>query len=217
MKEARKRVAVPDDPSRYLRCMEEVQDRLRLVKSVTSRKLSTGREFADAEFVFLQLRKVLELIAFASLTANKETYSAAHAKFATHWNAKWMLADLEKVNPEFYPMPVGKPQEQADGIKHFPVVSGEFLAKDDFILLYDKCGEVLHARNPFTDKSSTIDVLYPVTQWLSRIQTLLEIHVMHLLGGNKWVIFLPEDGEIHLLPATPVQHRRSWPAKERKP
>ena len=53
----------------------------------------------------------------------------------------------------------------------------------------------------FTDKSSTIDVLYPVTQWLARIQTPLEIHVMHLVGGNKWVIFLPEDGEIHLLPA----------------
>ena len=183
--------------------MEEVRDRLKLVKSVTSRRLTTGRDFADAEFVFVQLRKILELIAFASLTANKEKYSAAHAKFATHWNAKRMLADLEKVNPDFYPMPLGKPQLQADGTKHFPAVSGKFLAKDDFILLYDKCGEILHARNPFTDKPPTIDVLYPVTEWLSLIHKLLDIHLMHLVGGNKWVIFIPDEGEIHLLSAEP--------------
>jgi hypothetical protein len=192
-----------DDTSRYLRCMEEVRDRLKLVKSVTSRQLTTGREFADVELVFVQLRKILELIAFASLTANKEKYSAAHARFATHWNAKRMLADLEKVNSDFYPMPLGKPQLQADGIKHFPEVSGKFLTKDEFILLYDRCGEILHARNPFTDKPPTIDVLYPVTQWVSLIHTLLDIHLMHLVGGNKWVIFIPDEGEIHLLSAEP--------------
>src|SRR2546427_9191534 len=213
MKEARKRVAVPDDPSRYLRCMEEVRDRLSLVKSVTSRKLSTGREFADAEFVFLQLRKVLELIAFASLTANKEQYSAAHAKFATHWNAKRMLADLEKVNPDFYPTPSAPPVVQPDKTKHVPAIAGGFLTKDDFVLLYDKCGEILHARNPFTDKPLTVNVLYPVTEWVSRIRTLLDLHLMHLHGGNKWIVQVPKEGEIHIWLAKPYT---SWPAKERK-
>src|ERR1700731_738919 len=70
---------------------------------------STGFEAIDKELVFLQLRKILELLAFASLTANREKYAAAHKKFATFWRAKDMLQDLEKVNPDFYPRPVQPP------------------------------------------------------------------------------------------------------------
>ena len=83
-----------EDTSRYLQCMQEVRERLKLIELVTERKLTTGREFSDVEFVFLQLRKILELIAFASLTANKEKYSAVHAKFATHWKAKEYACSL---------------------------------------------------------------------------------------------------------------------------
>src|SRR5438477_12450715 len=120
-----------DDTSRYIRGMEEVRERLKLIELVTERKLTTGREFSDVEFVFLQLRKILELIAFASLTANKEKYSAVHAKFAEHWNAKWMLADLEKINPDFYPAPSTPPVLQPDETKYLPAIKGGFLTKDD--------------------------------------------------------------------------------------
>ena len=86
--------------------MEEVRDRINLVRSVGEHNITTGREVFDVELVFVQLRKVLELIAFASLTANKDKYCAAHANFATHWRAKSMLEELEKINPDFYPMPI---------------------------------------------------------------------------------------------------------------
>src|SRR3989442_14231436 len=126
-----------EDTSRYIKCMQEVRARLKLIESVTAKQLTTGQPFSDVEFVFLQLRKILELIAFASLSANKEQYSAAHAKFATHWNAKRMLADLEKVNPDFYPTPsappVIYPTPSAIQMKHVPAIADGFLTKDDFI------------------------------------------------------------------------------------
>ena len=202
-----------EDTSRYLQCMQEVRERLKLIELVTEKKLTTGREFSDVEFVFLQLRKILQLIAFASLTANREKYSAVHAKFASHWKAKDMLAALEKINPDFYPSPSTPPVLQPDETKYLDTIKEGFLTKDDFKFLYDKCAEILHARNPFTDKSLTVDVLYPVTLWVSRIHKLLDLHVMHLLDGKKWVVEIPKEGNIHLWPAKVYT---SWPAKKRK-
>jgi hypothetical protein len=47
------------------------------------------------ESVGLQMRKVMELIAFGSMVANKDTYSVAHEHFAKHWNARLLLRGLE--------------------------------------------------------------------------------------------------------------------------
>jgi hypothetical protein len=55
----------------YCTCMEEVNLRIGLVRSVVARSNTTGREDFDAELVFVRLRKTLEMIAFASLSANK--------------------------------------------------------------------------------------------------------------------------------------------------
>ena len=73
-------------------------------------RVTTGDETFNIELVFVQLRKTLELIAFASLTTNKQKYSAAYANFATHWRVKDTLKALEKINPDFYPVPLKPPQ-----------------------------------------------------------------------------------------------------------
>src|ERR1700694_3086237 len=111
-----------DDTILYINCMEEVRDRINLVTTIVAHTVTTGREVFDIELVFLQLRKVLELVAFASLTANKEKYSLAHAEFTEHWKAKRMLQELAKINPDFYPIPVAPPVLQPDGIRHLALI-----------------------------------------------------------------------------------------------
>jgi hypothetical protein len=193
------------DTKLYLKCMWEARDRISLISSVVARQITIGRDDFAAELIFLQFRKVLELIAFASLTANRVKYSAAHARFAEHWRAKDMLKELAKVNPDFYPMPLKPPVLQEDGIKHFPAVTEGFLTKDDFEVLYGHAGDILHARNPFTSKSLTVNIGYTVPQWVSRIQTLLRWHVMHLVDGKKWIVEVPVgEGQIHVIPAQPT-------------
>jgi hypothetical protein len=194
-----------DDTQLYIKCMEEVRDRINLASTVGAHKITTGSEVFDMELIFVQLRKTLELIAFASLTANKEKYSAAHEKFASHWKAKLMLQELAKINPEFYPMPIGRPQLQANGVKHCPAVTDPFLTKDDLELLYDKTSDILHARNPFTDKGLTVNIKYSVKDWVARIQVLLGLHVMHLVDGRKWIVEVPKEGPIRLWAAEPFE------------
>lgn len=75
----------------------------------------------------------LELIAFGSLVANKDSYSAAYAKFAEHWNARLMLRDVERVNPDFYPRPVIEaPSTDPRAIHNLQDRGSDYLTKDEF-------------------------------------------------------------------------------------
>src|SRR5687767_4269598 len=89
----------------YCNCLQSAKKRLELIEAITSGRLRIDNESIDAEFACLQLRKSLELIAFASIAAHKGVYSQAHADFASHWNAKRLMGKLEKLHPDFYPTP----------------------------------------------------------------------------------------------------------------
>ncbi len=189
----------------YMHCMEEVRMRLKLIKSIGAHKVATGNDMFDIELVFVQFRKALEVVAFGSLIANKDKYAANHARFAEHWKARLMLQELEKINPDFYPMPIGKPILQKNGTKHCPLVTDGFLTRDDFELLYGKASGFLHCRNPFTAKGPVEQIKYTPKQWVERIEVLLALHVMHLDDGSKWVIEVPEEAPVHLVTAAPYQ------------
>jgi hypothetical protein len=193
-----------DDTKLYINCMEEARLRVNFVKELPARNGSTSFQAIDQELVFLQLRKILELIAFASLTANKAKYNAAYKKLTTVWNAKELLRNLEKINPEFYPLPVQHPQVQPDGTKHCAAVD-EFLTKDDFVSLYDVASTFLHVGNPFSTAKPVITMRYNVRQWLERIQALLKLHVVRLVDGNLWIVQIPEQGPVKMWLAEPRQ------------
>jgi hypothetical protein len=190
--------------TQYCNCMEEVKHRVGLVRSLLTGSVSTVYPAFDREMVFLQFRKILELVAFASLTANKDVYSAAYATFATHWNAERVLRDLEKVNADFYPLALEPYTPSTDGIKRFPRAADGFLTKEEFVLLYDICAKLLHARNPFSFEDPVIQLGYSAEQWVSRIQKLLSIHTISLVSGNRWVIFIPKEGKIQGCAASPM-------------
>ena len=74
------------------------------------------------ELVFVQFRKILELIAFGSLTANREVYEKVRADSQNDWNAKRLLDKLARVNSELYPVPLMPPTTGADGKGHIEKV-----------------------------------------------------------------------------------------------
>jgi len=160
-------------------------------------------DFARNELIFLQLRKSLELIAFASLAANKDAYAAVFPTFAEDWKAKRILEKIEKINPDFYPMALNPPEEIAPGRKYFSRPDSGFMTKDEFLTLYQIASEVLHTRNPFTGKDPTINIKYSFPEWVARIQRLLAWHRIGLASGTMWVVCIPDTGEVELWPAAP--------------
>ena len=148
------------------------------------------------ESVYLQFRKILELIAMASLIANKDVYSQQYANFARHWNARKMLKALEHLNPEFYPKPL---TEENGGAELVDKEDG-FLTRDDFVKLYKACRAILHTDNPYGEQTDYDDCLSQISRWRELITGLLNNHKIHPLNDpNIYVIHMQDarDNKVH--------------------
>lgn len=147
----------------------------------------------------MHLRKLLEQIAFASLSAHKQAYAKVHNDFETHWNPKRLLTKLEKIHPDYYPKPVAFANEDSRGVKHFADVAEGFLSKSDFVFLYDKCSAVLHTWNPFRTDARVVDFEHSIQEWVRRIQRLLNEHWIRLVGTDDvWLVQMSApDGKVH--------------------
>jgi hypothetical protein len=192
----------------YCNCMEDVKRRLAIIRAIVSGHSPLGREDFDGEVACLHLRKSLELIAFSSLSAHRDAYAQVHNDFATHWNAKRLLAKLEKVHPDFYPKPVEFSQSDQTGVKHLADVKEGFLTRDEFVFLYDKCSEVIHARNPFKAGPPVVRFERSISDWVVRIQRLLDVHWIRLVESTDvWVVQMhqPVGGKVHAYYAQSVQ------------
>lgn len=197
----------------YANYMAAIRDRINKVQTILAGRMCTGDKDLDAELIFTQFRKVVEGIAFALLAANKVPYSAKHTKnkdnLTTAWKAKDLLKRIEEINPDFYPIPILEPLIYSPDFKHFERVQDGFLTREDFVLLYQGSSEVMHERNPYSNRPPVIDVKYTVQEWVSRIQKLLTLHAVLVPSGDVWLAQIPGQGNVHVYlglatpPATP--------------
>ncbi|MCC6291226.1 MAG: hypothetical protein IT164_01135 [Bryobacterales bacterium] len=184
----------------YANCIARLRNRLNVIDDVLSGKLPIPHQGVLAEVIFIQFRKSLEELAFASLSANEDEYSKMHAKFSVHWRANDMLTELEKVNPGFYPVAVEAPKETPRGLKHVGRLADGFMTREEFAKLYKYSSEVLHTRNPYKEGDPTISIGYTVEEWLARFRKLLRWHFMTLVNHNAVLCTMPDQGLIHVYP-----------------
>ncbi|MGD0137392.1 MAG: hypothetical protein ABSD28_00825 [Tepidisphaeraceae bacterium] len=191
-------ISMPEpDIIKYCNLMAEIKHRIAVINAFKSGVASALFKASTIESAYLQFRKILELIALGSLVANKNEFSKVYAEFATCWNAQYLLKDIERVNPDFYPRPIvelpaGKPgvkrdlQDKKDG----------FLTKAEFLKLYEKCGAIMHAGNPY---GSQVDYGYyegNIQGWFDRIIGLLNSHTIKLVNDpNLYLIHMQEPGD----------------------
>ncbi len=197
-------MATTDDKTTYCACMDEVNRRLGILVALTRGTVSLGDDSADGEVACIQLRKVLELIAFASLSVNREQYAAAQPKYMHEWRAKQILKNIETVHPDFYPAPV-VPQKVGQNRWHFERPTGGFLTREDFVFLYDRSCDGLHESNPFSGRPRIVDFERPIAQWVARIEGLLSHHLIRRLDQREVLLVQlnGDDGKAHVLTAAP--------------
>src|SRR5437868_15459887 len=87
----------------YCTLMEEVKLRTKVINAFLEGNAGAVYKATNIESIYLQLRKIVELIAFGSLVANREALSQLYTEFSKLWNARRLLEDIERVNPGFYP------------------------------------------------------------------------------------------------------------------
>lgn len=175
--------------------MEEVKKRTLAINGILSGKYSTPFKATNIEFMYLQLRKILELIALGSLVANKSEFEKRKIKFEKFWNLKFIIKDIERLNKDFYPKPIKEvPSLKPNTKRDLVDISEGFLTKEEFVKVYERCGKILHANNPFGSKANLDVYEKQITSWMGKIEILLNSHIIKLLDDdNLYLIHMKEE------------------------
>lgn len=203
--------------TKYCNLLEELKLRMKAVQDIVNGKVSIasfGHPYFADDFVFLQIRKILEIVAFGSMSSNIELYRKTYEKYATHWRAKDILQKLERINKDFYPLPLKpsneRPARDSAKLNNAYVlenVRSGFLTKDEFEFLYDCSSRVIHSPNPYKE-ARKIDLRMSVDDWMHRIASLLWFHQMKLAQTDViWFVYLlhPEHGRSHAVLTTSLE------------
>ncbi len=186
---------VDKDLELYCTLMMEVKVRIQTVTNILRERATTAYPPMTIEFVCLQIRKILELISMGSLVINRNEFEVIGKKYEGYWNAKLILNDIERFNPEFYPIPVSEVPPTIPGAeKDLQTKITGFLTRDNFEKVYEKCGKMMHAYNPFGSKYDFDYYRNKVAEWHNLIIGLLNSHLIHLKGiDGYYLIHLMED------------------------
>jgi hypothetical protein len=159
-----------EDMDRYCKCMEEIKRRVEAVNAILQERCTTGYQATNIEFMCLQIRGILELIALGSLVTDEEEYKKRSKELANNpWNAKVILREIERINPKFYPVPKNQVIDPQSGkLKGLTDIAEEYLTREDFPVVYNKCSDAIHS-HPFFKEALIIN------RW----------NVIFLLGSQK--------------------------------
>lgn len=138
--------------------MVDVKRRFRAIQRILGAKKprTLSAEFDD-EFMWLQLRRIVELVAYSAIAADEERYAALrqeqdkNADYRVDGKPAKVLKHLAQISPHFLPKSVGKMVVQPDGVKHFEP-GPEVGVLERFLDIHDTAGQHLHAINPFNEE-----------------------------------------------------------------
>jgi hypothetical protein len=186
----------------YANCMEAIKRRMDAVYAILRGPCTTLYPITNIEFACLQIRKILELIALASLASHEEEFARQHQKFAEMWRAKKIVDDLEKLNPGFYPVPTEQVVDDKTGkVLEVRAISKPYLTKADFADVYQECSAILHAENPYGPPKQLSQIEAAIPVWTEKIKNLLNHHHVQLYSSKHqlWVVMKAKtDGRVHV-------------------
>jgi hypothetical protein len=184
------------DLQKYESNLHEIKRRIDVIRAHVGGQRSTGFLITEVEFLALQFRKVIELIAFSSLILNRDEYAKLRASldvdYRTDWSAKRIMNVLEKINPYFYPQPTKQTEKSnKDGkqIVELENITEGYLTKDEAINVYNDCSDILHIWNPYSEnKDIDLKKMHAkFTEWGTKLVTLLNHHTTVFPHGGVMV------------------------------
>ena len=190
------REKINKDLELYCALMGEVKMRVHAVLEVLKGHRSTSFQNTNIEFMCLQIRKILELISMGALVVNQDEFQAVGQRSSQYRNARLRHQDIERLHPGFYPIPVNEVPSKEEGIVNdLQDKTSGFLTREDFVTIYEKCGKILHAYNPFGSRYDYDFYKSKIKEWLTLIMELLSVHLINIKGGKGfYLIHMNEKG-----------------------
>ncbi|QOP41359.1 hypothetical protein [Sulfurimonas marina] len=183
----------------YLNNMRDVKKRIEYAENQLS-VFNTTHDYLLLENALLHTRKALECIAYASIAPNKNAYSKFRseakipADFRKDYHGGKILKQLERVNKDFYPLPLVKPKLVAERQWHFDRLSSGYLTKKQYSNLYDRLGKFLHSDNPWDNDKGYLNLANDMPENFQRIKSLLQIHATFVQDNKSRYAFVVDMG-----------------------
>lgn len=126
----------------YVALMREVKTRIGAIQGrleVLRRDPPSPTAFLDAEFCFLQIRMICEIVALSSLSAHSPL--GLGKAILKYWNADRLFSDLEKINSNCFPRPLCV---NAWNEGRISFAAGDYMGIKELRAAYVTCGDFLH-------------------------------------------------------------------------
>jgi|GEM_PF-2687814 len=143
----------------YKTLMIEIKIRLTKTENILLLDIPmTGLTSFDAEFSFLQIRKIIELIVFSAVLRDENRYKKLrelqkienpkdHGDYSKDWQAAVILKQLSEISPHFLPIPIKNISSSQQG--SFQVNRSDVaVTHGRLIEIYNQCGGYMHIKNP---------------------------------------------------------------------
>lgn len=173
----------------YAALMEEVKLRLRAIGvrvPMLSSPSAPADAFLDAEFCFLQIRMICELVALGSLSAH---YPLGLRKdLLKSYAADRIFTELGNINPHCFPRPVVI-QRTGGGI-HLGTPEGQYLSAQTLRRIYTDCGHILHRgliKHAIRGEQKQLDIAM-LDKWAEALGRLLQNHVIYVAETDMMLI-----------------------------
>jgi hypothetical protein len=181
--------------STYRGLLVEVKYRIEAIDAVLANKFHTRARIAE-ELCYLQLRLICEVIALSCLVIHGDV-SAKKKDLLKAYKADWIMNNLERLHPKFYPVPLERDDVPGvDGIPAWSHLTSGFLTKRELTDLYTKTGnDWLHrgsVRNMLKRSSPNFTA---IKMWRDKIVTLLTRHIVTSPDEETICYFIMNNGQ----------------------
>ncbi len=116
---------------------------------------------------------------------NKTAFEEAQLKFQTMWNAKLILNDIKRIHGRYFPQSLKGTVSEIDDELFLDNADYEVLDENKFCKIYEKCGKLMHAENPYSLNESLIDYYVErIPTWTDLIFRTIKCHIVYLYGTD---------------------------------
>ena len=195
------------DFKKYLDFMAEIKYRMVELSKRCEMFFIINKTVDDILFesICLQTRKILELIAMSSLVCNKEAFDEVNKNISSLWNGKEIILEVKKYNPLVFPITSYKykkfnPKELYKYYQDLKPVK-DVLNEGKFIEIYEKCGGMLHIKNPYNTKHDIKkEIIEKFPQWLDIIFNTMAIHTVCPYGFEfkRYFVYLGDFSDLEV-------------------
>ncbi|MDE1348517.1 hypothetical protein [Vibrio aestuarianus] len=168
----------------YCQIVEEIRLRVLYAEGLAL----GGDDIVFIESVTLQIRKILELIAYLSIIVNRKSLNHDERNA---YHAKKIIENLQDKTEIFYPFP-SRMIFSDSGVEPtlIPLPQDNYLSISEFVKLYQMCGKVLHAQHPMKKKLNFSEIKYNNSVYLEKLKDLLAYHTIPVRLNDHEYVFL---------------------------